>query len=176
MPRSGYAACVRSLRRRSRLRSRTTWYGGGLRLMERVTLRVKDIDFDRHEIVVRQAKGGKDRRVPLADACVPLLRRQFGRAAAVHQTDHRNRVEGLGREDSLRRMFPSAATGWRWQRVSSGAHLCRAGHRSSSTPPSPRVRGPARGGPSHHERRYHEAGVVSRAAAQLRHASVAVWR
>jgi len=92
-------------------------YGGGLRLMECVTLRVKDIDFDRHEIVVRQAKGGKDRRVPLADACVPLLRRQFGRAAAVHQMDLRNRVDGLGLGDSLRRKFPNAAADWRWQRV-----------------------------------------------------------
>lgn len=92
-------------------------YGSGLRLTECVTLRVKDIDFDNHEIVVRRGKGGKDRRVPLADACVSLLRRQMTRAAAVHQMDLRNRVDGLGLEPALRRKFPNARSDWRWQRV-----------------------------------------------------------
>lgn len=45
-------------------------YGGGLRLLECMTLRVKDIDTGRHEITVRSGKGGKDRRTPLADACI----------------------------------------------------------------------------------------------------------
>lgn len=92
-------------------------YGSGLRLMECVTLRVKDIDFDRSEIVVRQGKGGKDRRVPLADACVGLLRKQFKRAAASHQADLRNRVDGLKLDDALRRKYPGAVADWRWQRV-----------------------------------------------------------
>jgi integron integrase len=92
-------------------------YGSGLRLTECVTLRVKDIDFDNHEIVVRRGKGGKDRRVPLADACVPLLRRQLKHAAAVHRADLRNRVDGLGLEGALRRKFPNADRDWRWQRV-----------------------------------------------------------
>jgi integrase len=49
-------------------------YGSGLRVAECVALRVKDIDLDRHEIVVRGGKGGKDRRTPLARAAVPQLR------------------------------------------------------------------------------------------------------
>lgn len=92
-------------------------YGSGLRLMECLTLRVKDIDFDRREIVVRHGKGGKDRRVPLADACVSPLKGQLKRAWEVHRADLRNRVDGAGVDASLLRKHPGAATEWRWQRV-----------------------------------------------------------
>ena len=92
-------------------------YGSGLRLMECLALRVKDIDFDRREIVVRGGKGGKDRRVPLAETCVRALRAQLERARAVHRTDVRNRVEGAGLDDAMLRKFPSASGDWRWQRV-----------------------------------------------------------
>ena len=50
-------------------------YGGGLRVLECVTLRVKDIDLDRREVVIRGGKGEKDRRAPLATTVAPLLRR-----------------------------------------------------------------------------------------------------
>jgi integron integrase len=92
-------------------------YGSGLRLLECLSLRVKDIDFDRREIVVRQGKGDKDRRVPLADACVAPLRAQLKRAFAVHRADIRNQVDGLGLDAALLRKFPAAATDWRWHRV-----------------------------------------------------------
>jgi integron integrase len=92
-------------------------YGSGLRLTECLTLRVKDIDFEMHEIVVRGGKGDKDRRVPLADSCVELLRRQLKAACAVHATDRRNGVDGSGLEPALLRKYPSAATDLRWQRV-----------------------------------------------------------
>lgn len=92
-------------------------YGSGLRLMECVTLRVKDLDFDQRQIVLRNGKGAKDRRVPLADVCVPALRRQLARAREVHQTDRRNNVDGSGLDEALRRKFPRAAEDWRWQRV-----------------------------------------------------------
>ena len=90
-------------------------YGSGLRLMECLALRVKDIDFDRREIVVRGGKGGKDRRVPLAQACLVPLRLQLKRAAQIHRADMRNGVEGSGLDESLLRKFPSARTDWRWQ-------------------------------------------------------------
>lgn len=92
-------------------------YGSGLRLLECLSLRVKDIDFDRREIVVRHGKGGKDRRVPLADACVGLLRAQLKRAFTVHRVDARNQVDGAELDAALLRKFPAAATDWRWQRV-----------------------------------------------------------
>lgn len=92
-------------------------YGSGLRLLECVALRVKDVDFDRREIVVRNGKGGKDRRVPLAGACVGILKKQLRRAADVYRTDMRNRVDGAGLGEALARKYPGAATDWRWQRV-----------------------------------------------------------
>jgi integron integrase len=90
-------------------------YGSGLRLMECLALRVKDIDFDRREIIVRGGKGGKDRRVPLADACVVPLRSQLRRAAEIHRTDARNGVDGSGLDEPLLRKFPNARPDWRWQ-------------------------------------------------------------
>lgn len=92
-------------------------YGSGLRLMECLSLRVKDVDFDRREIVVRFGKGGKDRRVPLADACVAPLKSQLKRAWAVHRADLRNQVNGAGLDGALTRKYPGAVTDWRWQRV-----------------------------------------------------------
>lgn len=92
-------------------------YGGGLRVTECVRLRVKDVDLDRHELVVRGGKGDKDRRTPLAESSVkPLsdwLRGQQSRFAA----DVRARIltDGLG--DSLERKYPSASAEWRWRYV-----------------------------------------------------------
>jgi integron integrase len=92
-------------------------YGSGLRLLECLTLRVKDVDFDRGEIVVRNGKGGKDRRVPLAASCVWPLRRQMKRAWEVHRSDVRNGVEDDGLDGALRRKYPEAIREWPWQRV-----------------------------------------------------------
>src|SRR5262249_46519053 len=52
-------------------------YGGGLRLTESVNLRIKDLDIDRREIVIRNGKGAKDRRAPLPESTVAALRRQI---------------------------------------------------------------------------------------------------
>ena len=57
-------------------------YGCGLRLMEALQLRIKDVDFDRHVIVARSGKGGKDRVVMLPRSLVPDLRTQLGRSRA----------------------------------------------------------------------------------------------
>jgi integron integrase len=92
-------------------------YGSGLRLMECLSLRVKDLDFDRREIVVRGGKGKRDRRVPLAEACVVPLRAQLKRAASVHRADIRNNVDGAGLDQATIRQYPNAARDWRWQRV-----------------------------------------------------------
>ena len=62
-------------------------YGSGLRLMECCRLRVKDADFDRRQLVVREAKGDKDRAAPLADAAYQLLRRQIAWRAELHEMD-----------------------------------------------------------------------------------------
>lgn len=92
-------------------------YGSGLRLSECLALRVKDLDFERGEIVVRGGKGDKDRRVPFAQVCHGMVRRQLRRAAEVWAVDQRNGVDGCGLEPALARKYPDAKRDWRWQRV-----------------------------------------------------------
>ena len=62
-------------------------YGSGLRLLEACGLRIKDVDFDRRELVIRQAKGGRDRLTMLPDAVVPLLREQIRRSMRRHRLE-----------------------------------------------------------------------------------------
>ena len=90
-------------------------YGSGLRLMECVTLRVKDVDLERFEIVVRDGKGAKDRRTPLARACVAPLRRLLRREEKRCCRDAAARVATTGIGEALARTFPNARFDWRWQ-------------------------------------------------------------
>jgi site-specific recombinase XerD len=70
-------------------------YGTGMRLMEGLRLRVKDVDFDRHVIVVRDAKGGKDRVVMLPRSLAPQLRQQMFAARALWQADRQAQRGGV---------------------------------------------------------------------------------
>jgi integron integrase len=89
-------------------------YGSGLRITECVALRVKDIDLERREIIVRGGKGNKDRAVPLADACVAPLRRAFRTGAERQRRDRKAGIRVTGIDESLRRKYPNADTEWRW--------------------------------------------------------------
>jgi len=92
-------------------------YGSGLRLMECLRLRVKDVDFDRRELVVRCGKGGKDRRSMLPARAVEPLRRQLVTARLIHQDDL---DAGHGRTSlpfALARKYPDADRTWGWQYV-----------------------------------------------------------
>ena len=92
-------------------------YGAGLRLLEGARLRVKDLDFARLEIAVRDAKGAKDRVTMLPDPLVEPLRAQLGIAKAVHDRDL---LEGFGEvylPYALGRKYPSAGREWMWQYV-----------------------------------------------------------
>ncbi len=95
----------------------TLMYGSGLRLSECVSIRVKDIDFDRAEITVRSGKGDKDRRVPLPRLVVPALRTHLERRQRVFSADLRQGVSGSKLPDALSRKIPSAERDWRWQYV-----------------------------------------------------------
>jgi integron integrase len=92
-------------------------YGGGLRLLECLRLRVKDVDSDRHELVVRDGKGGKDRRTPLADACVAPLTQLLKRRRTQFEADRRRYVRTTEIPASLLRKYPGADAEWRWQYV-----------------------------------------------------------
>lgn len=100
-------------------------YGAGLRLLECCRLRVKDVDFDRRQLTVREGKGDKDRAVPLPDRCVENLRIQIARVRAQHDADFER---GLGYADlpyALRRKYPNAERELAWQYVFFSGKLCR---------------------------------------------------
>ena len=92
-------------------------YGGGLRVLECLSLRVKDVDIDRHEITVRSGKGGKDRLVPLAESSVPIIQAWLRGQASRHAADVRAGVLTDGLSAALERKFPHAASSWLWRYV-----------------------------------------------------------
>jgi integrase len=92
-------------------------YGSGLRLMECLTLRVKDIDFDRRLIVLRAAKGEKDRRVPLAVSAVPALQRHLRNRERWHYRDLKYDVLCTGLSAALERKYPTASRSCSWSYV-----------------------------------------------------------
>lgn len=92
-------------------------YGAGLRLMECVRLRVKDLDFDYHQILVRDGKGGKDRATMLPQTIVEPLKRHLESVKALHEHDLK---EGFGEvylPFALERKYPNARKQWGWQYV-----------------------------------------------------------
>lgn len=70
-------------------------YGTGMLLMEGLRLRIKDVDFDRHVIIVREAKGNKDRVVMLPRSLAPRLRQQLGAARSVWEQDRQAQRNGV---------------------------------------------------------------------------------
>ncbi len=92
-------------------------YGCGMRLMECVRLRVQDVDFDYQQIMIRNAKGGKDRVVPLPKRLVELLKVQLEAVKKTHADDI---VKGFGSvylPSALARKYPNAVKEYRWQYV-----------------------------------------------------------
>jgi integron integrase len=92
-------------------------YGTGMRLMECVRLRVKDIDFDRHEILVRDGKGGKDRITVLPRVLITPLQNHLARVALLHADDLANGFGEVYLPHALARKYPSAPREWAWQFV-----------------------------------------------------------
>jgi integron integrase len=92
-------------------------YGSGLRLLEGITLRVKDLDFDACEIRVRDGKGRRDRVVPLPNALATPLRTHLERVRTMHQGDLRAGFGAVALPDALARKYPSAPRSWSWQWV-----------------------------------------------------------
>lgn len=91
-------------------------YGAGLRSGEVLTLRVKDIDFGAKQIIVRQAKGKKDRIVPLPESAVERLQRHIEAVKKTHDQDLGEGAGSVKMPDALDRKYPSAPKefGWQW--------------------------------------------------------------
>ena len=89
-------------------------YGTGMRLMEGMRLRIKDVDFDRHVIIVREAKGGKDRVVMLPHSLAPALRTQMLAARAQWETDRQAQRGGVETPHALEKKYPKVGHTWGW--------------------------------------------------------------
>jgi integron integrase len=89
-------------------------YGTGMRLMECYSLRIKDIDFDRMEIMIRHGKGGKDRVTVLPVSVSNELKAQIERAKFLFQRDRANGVAGVYLPNALERKYPNAGKEWPW--------------------------------------------------------------
>jgi integron integrase len=92
-------------------------YGGGLRLMECVRLRVKDVDFGYARIVVRDGKGAKDRITMLSVTLAAPLERHLQKVRAQHEQDLEDGFGEVYLPHALTRKYPRAAREWAWQFV-----------------------------------------------------------
>jgi integrase len=90
-------------------------YGGGLRLLEALRLRVKDIDLGMKQITVRDGKGTKDRHTVLPETVIPPLREHLQRVKLTHQEDLRAGAGEVYLPGALNRKYPNALTEWAWQ-------------------------------------------------------------
>jgi integron integrase len=98
-------------------------YGSGLRLLECARLRVKDLDFARHQVVVRDGKGAKDRRTMLPERLVAPLQEHLVRVRRLHEEDLAQGYGAVYLPDALERKYPSAHREWIWQYAFPSARL-----------------------------------------------------
>ncbi len=98
-------------------------YGGGLRLMECLRLRIKDIDFGLGQIIVRDGKGEDDRATVLPEALIAPLRQQLQNVARTHQQDLKNGYGEVHLPYALAKKHPNAARELHWQYLFPAANL-----------------------------------------------------
>jgi len=89
-------------------------YGCGLRLMECLRLRVKDIDFERNILIVRSGKGDKDRRTVLPNILKDDLIRQFDDIRTLYDNDRKQKIPGVFLPNALDKKYPNAGKEWAW--------------------------------------------------------------
>jgi integron integrase len=92
-------------------------YGGGLRLLEALRLRVQDLDFENHQIAIRDGKGQKDRLTMLPAIAKPLLIEHLRQVQQTHQHDLRQGLGSVFLPNALARKYPRADRQWNWQYV-----------------------------------------------------------
>lgn len=92
-------------------------YGTGMRIMEGLRLRVKDVDFKRHEILIRDGKGFKDRVTMLPVSLAAALQAHLVRVRELHETDLQQGYGAVYLPNALARKYPTAPREWGWQYV-----------------------------------------------------------
>jgi len=95
----------------------TLLYGGGLRLLEALRLRIKDLDFAGRQLVVRSGKGDQDRVTLVPASAVPALRDQLDAARRQHDEDLAAGAGWVELPHALSRKYPNAGREWAWQWV-----------------------------------------------------------
>ena len=98
-------------------------YGTGMRLMECVRLRILDIDFAYNQIAIRNAKGKKDRVVPLPKSNHEYLQQHLKQVQLTYDKDRQADVPGVYLPDALSRKYPNAPKEWKWQYVFPSSRL-----------------------------------------------------
>ncbi len=89
-------------------------YGAGLRVSELVRLRIKDVDFEQKQVIVRGGKGDKDRTTLLPESLVPRLKAQQTEARKLYEKDRKDRVAGVWLPEALARKFRHGGERWEW--------------------------------------------------------------
>ncbi len=100
-------------------------YGSGLRLSEALEIRVKDLDLERRELVVRNGKGGKDRVTVIPGGLVPPLKSHVAALSAWFQRERSVGAAGVAVPDALKTKYPAAPTSLGWQWLFPSHSLCR---------------------------------------------------
>ena len=100
-------------------------YGSGLRLMEAHRLRIKDVVLERGELIVRDAKGGRDRVTVLPATVIVPLREHLAKLFTRFENERRQRAPGATLPTALARKYPNATTQWGWQWLFPSSSLCR---------------------------------------------------
>jgi integron integrase len=100
-------------------------YGSGLRLMEALRIRVKDLALERGELIVRDGKGGKDRVTMVPTALETPLRAHLARLREWYEDQRRRKQPGVSLPTALARKYPQGGRQWGWQYLFPSASLCR---------------------------------------------------
>ena len=100
-------------------------YGGGLRLLECSSLRIKDLDFERRQLTVREGKGSRDRATLLPASLRPEMERHLERVRLQFDSDTRRGIAGVYLPHALERKYPRAPYEWAWYWVFPSSKLSR---------------------------------------------------
>ncbi|WP_419832148.1 integron integrase [Endozoicomonas atrinae] len=100
-------------------------YGAGLRLKEALSLRIKDVDFGRNEITVRQGKGDKERITLLPQKAISILKTCIEHSRVLHEKSLAEGVEFVHLPNALARKYPNAGKELAWQYIFASDHLSK---------------------------------------------------
>lgn len=101
-------------------------YGTGLRLMELLRLRVKELDFGNGLVIIKCGKGGKDRMVPIPKSLMDDLKARISLTKSIHESDLQSGFGSVWIPEALARKYPNASKDFKWQYVFPSREICKA--------------------------------------------------